>query len=332
MKMLKRNFKKMKIQKLWLLTSLLCMTALIAACAPAQPAQADLPPLRVEYTFWWGDFNLLVAQEMGLFKKYSVEVEPVYFDVFSEALPALAASSIDGGLFAADDVINTNDKTPLKVVAVYDDGGYSYIVGMPEIQVPSDLRGKRIGVNLGSVGELTVMELLEQGGLTLRDVTLIDMGVEAVPANLGTSIDAGYVWDPYASDLLADGSSLLFKSGGTQSITPDLIVFRASVVEERPDDIRAFLKAWFEAAEFRRSNPKEANEMIAGVLGVSVEELSEDSYIYSAEENQLLFSGTSPDVFDLKYAMEANTEFLIRIGSLSKVPNLDTLLDPTYLP
>lgn len=323
---------KMKKQKLWLLTSLLCMTALIAACAPAQSVEADLPPLRVEYTFWWGDFNLLVAQELGLFKKYGVEVEPVYFDVFSEALPALAASSIDGGLFAADDAINTNDKTPLKVVAVYDDGGYSYIVGMPEIQVASDLRGKRIGVNLGSMGELFVIELLEQGGLTLRDVTLIDMGVEAVPANLGTSIDAGYVWDPYASDLLADGSRLLLKSGGTQSITPDLIVFRASVVEERPDDIRAFLKAWFEAGEFRRTNPKEANEMIAGVLGVSVEELSEDSYVYSAEENRILFSGTSPDVIDLRNALEANINFLIQIGSLSKVPNLDTLLDPAHLP
>lgn len=323
---------KMKIRNMWLLTSLLCITALTAACAPAQSAEADLPPLRVEYTFWWGDYNLLVAQELGLFQKYGVEVEPVYFDVFSEALPALAASSIDGGLFAADDVINTNDKTPLKVVAVYDDGGYSYIVGAPEIQVPSDLKGKRIGVNLGTLGELFVMELLEQGGLTMRDVTLIDTSVEAVPTNLGITIDAGYVWDPYASDLLEDGSSLLLKSGGTQSITPDLIIFRASVVEERPDDIRAFLKAWFEAGEFRRTNPQEANEIIAKVMGISLEEISEDSYLYSAEENRILFSGTSPDVIDLRNALEANTEFLVRIGSLSKIPNLDTLLDPTYLP
>jgi NitT/TauT family transport system substrate-binding protein len=321
---------EMKKQKMWLLTSLLCIAALIAACAPAR--SADLPPLRVEYAFWWGDFNLLVAQELGLFKKYGVEVEPVYFEVFSEALPALAASSIDGGLFVADDAISTNDKTPLKVVAVYDDGGYGYVVGVPEIQKPSDLKGKRIGVNLGSIGELFIMETLEQGGLTLRDVTLIDMSVEAVPTTLGTSIDAGFVWDPYASDLLADGSSLLLKLGGTQTITPDVIVFRASVVEERPDDIRAFLKAWFEAVEFRRANPQKANEIIAGVLGVPVEELSEDSYMYSAEENQTLFSGTSTDVRDIKTVMEANIEFLIRIGSLSKIPNLDTLLDPTYLP
>ncbi len=307
-------------------------TLILSACGASAP-ETENPPLRVEYTFWWGDHTMLVAQELGLFEKHNVNVEPTFYEVYSDALPALAAGTIDGGFFGPGDVLLTNINTDLKVVAVNDDGGFNYIIGSPEIQTPADLRGKRIGVPLGTTYEIFAIRALEEGGLTRGDVTFVDITVEDVPAALGNTIDAGYTWDPFASDAIEDGATLLLKSGGSSTITPDVLVFRADVVQQRPDDIRAFLSAWFEAIEFRYSNPEEANQIIATALGISPSELSEDAYIFNAQENVALFSNESPaDTVNLLEAFTTNANYLINNGSLGNQPNLIELLDASFLP
>jgi NitT/TauT family transport system substrate-binding protein len=186
---------------------------------------------------------------------------------------------------------------------------------------------------LGTTYELFALRALEEGGLTSNDVAFVDVNVEDVPANLGNTIDAGYTWDPFASDALAAGATLLLKSGGSSTITPDVLVFRADVVEKRPEDIRSFLKAWFEAIDYRYSNPEDANRIIAEALGVTPGELSEDAHIFTSQENAILFSSQAPaDTINLIDAFTTNTEYLIRNGSLSKLPDLNQLLDPSFLP
>jgi NitT/TauT family transport system substrate-binding protein len=323
----------MNIQRPMRFFTVICLVAILASCASFQPAEKELPPLRVEYTYWWGDFTILVAQELGLFEKYNVDVEPVYYDVFSEALPALATGAVDGGLFAPDDVLSTNDSSPVKVVAVYDDGGTNYVIGAPEIKSPADLKGKLVGVNIGTFGELFIARTLAEAGLTTRDVTLIDTAVENVPAQLGNTIDAGYAWDPFASDAISNGANLLYKSGSQNSITPDLIVFRSDVAGQRPDDIRAFLKAWFEAVEYRLTNPEEANQIIAREMGIAPEELSEDAQLFTSDVNKQLFSGEAmAGRIGPAEVLTENADFLIRLGTLSKKPILSEILDPSYLP
>jgi NitT/TauT family transport system substrate-binding protein len=325
--------KRMHIQKTLKVLSVVSLVAILASCASFQPQEEKLPPLRVEYTYWWGDFTILIAQQLGLFEKYNVDVEPVYFEAFSEALPALAAGTIDGGLFAPDDTLRTNAKAPLKVVALYDDGGYRYIVSTPDITSPAELRGKRIGVTIGSVGELIVVRMLDQAGLTLRDVSLINMNVEQLPANLGATVDAGYAWDPYAAEILSKGNNQLLKSGGSDAITPGAIVFSASLVQQRPDDIRAFLKAWFEAVEYRNANPEQANQMIADAMGVSANDITTDSLLFTLQDNRSLLSDQATgEQTLLRQALDTNAEFLIRMGALSKKPVFDELVDTDYLP
>jgi NitT/TauT family transport system substrate-binding protein len=297
------------------------------------PLNESLPPLRVEYTNWWGDYTLLVAQELGLFEKYNVSVEPVYFGVFSEALPALATGSIDGGLFGIGDAINTNASSAIKIVAIYDDGGTNYIVSSANILSAAELKGKKVGVPLGSVYELYVLETLKKGGLTTRDVTLVNTEVEDLPNSLGFTIDAGYASDPIASDVIASGGNLLFKSSETNSINPDAIVFREDVVQQRPEDIQAFLQAWFEAVDYRKSNPEQANQIVAKALDMTVDELKEDSYIYTTKDNRFFIS--SQEIYGtsrLSAAINTNSEFLISIGALSKKPDLDQLIDLSYIP
>lgn len=305
---------------------------LVTACAANQSANIQKEPLRIEYTNWWGDYTLLVAQEQGLFEKYGVTVEPVLYETYSDSYSDLAAGLLDGGLFVLGDAININDKSPLKVVAVYDDGGVDYIIGASNIRNIADLKGKKIGVDISSAGELVVLQALKQGGLKVEDVTLVDMSVEELPDNLGNTVDAGYSWDPYASEALENGANILYKGGGANTIGPDVIVFNANTLEKRSEDIRSFLKAWFEAVEYRNANPESANQIISAKTGFSIDALTVDSQLYTLQENIVLLSDQAPqDMINLTNAFNANAEFLLDLGVLSKQPDKNHFIDSSFL-
>lgn len=314
----------------WIAFTLLA--CLLAACTTQGTSNTQKEPLRVEYTAWWGDYTLLVAQELGLFEKYGVDVEPVLYDTYSDSYSDLAAGLMDGGLFVLGDAININDKSPAKVIAVYDDGGMDYLIGSTNARTLSDLKGKTIGVDISSGGELVVLQALKKAGLTIEDVTLVDMSVEEIPNNLGNTVDAGYTWDPYASEALANGGSILYQSGGTNTIGPDVIVFNSAVLEKRPEDVRAFLKAWFEAVDFRLANPQEANQIISSKTGLLVEDLDEDARLYTLQENIVLLSDQVPEnMINLKTAFSANAEFLLKLGVLRNQPVEDEFIDSSFL-
>ncbi len=247
------------IAALWIFT-------LLASCSlsPGQDIE-EKEPLVVEFTAWWGDYTLIIAQEKGLFEKHGVKVEPVYYESFSLALPDLAAGQVDGGLFAIGDALNVARHADLRVVAIYDNGSFNTVVSVPEVGLVKDLVGKRVGVQVGTSYELLISEMLASAGLKMSDVILVNIDPEDVPSSLGKTIDAGFIYEPYTSVAVARGNNLLLRTTEFIGLYPDVIVFRNSVVRERGDDIRAFLKAWFEAVEFRRQYPDEARQIIAEI-------------------------------------------------------------------
>jgi NitT/TauT family transport system substrate-binding protein len=313
---------------------LLLLVFVLSACGSAP--EPERPPLVIEYSAWWGDYTLGVAQELGLFEKYGVKIEPVYYEVYSDSFPDMAIGQIDAGLFGMGEALTVSGQTKLKMVAIYDNGGVSTIVGLPEIKEPKDLKGKRIGVLLGTSYEFYVTEVLNLGGLNPADVTLVNISPEeAVAALKNDQIDAAYTWEPETSGAIAQGYQVIYTSetlGGL--FIPDGIVFRAAVVEERPEDIRAFLKAWFEAAEYRRNNPEEANKLIAKFLDVPVDQLEPDDQlkIFTLVETLDLFQPNTDGTpgFALDVAMKTG-DYLLQRGIIAKAPDYEYFLDPSLL-
>lgn len=96
-----------------------------------------------------------------LFEKHGVQVEPVLDEVFDEAIPDLAAGKVDGGFFVIGDLIPLIQNDNLRAVLITDiSEGADQIVASSEIRSVADLHGKRIGVSLGTFGEVLVRHLL----------------------------------------------------------------------------------------------------------------------------------------------------------------------------
>jgi NitT/TauT family transport system substrate-binding protein len=305
---------------------------IVTSCKARQETERPNPPLRVEFTQWWGDYTLLVAKEKGIFEKYGVDVEPVYYDVYSEIYPDLASGQIDGALIAVGDVINVHNTTPMKVVALNDDGGADSIVVGPEINSVQDLKGKVVGVLIGTQYELMVAEMLRSAGVSAGDITLVNVNPEdALEALKSGQVQAVYTWEPHLSRAIADGNKAIYPTEFTR-LFPDTIVFNQSVVDNRPDDVRAFLKAWFQAVEYRLQHQGETRDIAAKYLGMSAEDVRPDDNqrLYSVKDNKNLFDINEANSI---YAItNITSDYLISIGTITQSTDPLELLDPSYLP
>jgi NitT/TauT family transport system substrate-binding protein len=305
----------------------------LTACAGLQATPSPKPPIRVEFTQWWGDYTLLVAQEKGYFEEYGVEVEPVYYDVFSDTYPDLASGQIDGALVAVGDTINVSRINPMKIVATYDNGGNDAIVVGPEINSIEDIRGKTVGMVIGSQYELTVVKMLQSASMSLSDVAIVEMNPEDVLSELESGkVQAAYTWEPYLSDALSHGYKIIYGQQDEQLLFPDVIVFRKSLVDERPEEVRAFLKAWFQAVEYRLQHQGETRDIAAKYLGISPEEVQPDGNlkILTVDDNRSLFDIQEEN--SIYSITKTTSDYLISIGVLEEQIDPLELLDPSYLP
>lgn len=306
----------------------------VTACSFSEPKAVRLP-LRIEWTPWPGDWILLVAQDQGFFEKHGVQVEPVLYEVFDAAIPDLASEKIDGGLFVIGDLIPLIQNDNLRAVLIVDvSDGADQVVASPDIQSVSDLRGKRIGVSLGTFGELFVRRMLESANISMTEVTLIDVNAEAVPESIPSIVDAGHTWEPHTSQALENGQHVIFSSAETPGLIPDLLVLRTEILRQRPEDVRAFIAAWLEAAEFARAHPNEAIASIAKLSGMAPEEISfEGDKIYTLEDNRAAFSkNPGNDTTSIYYTTRLYIDFLVNNGSLISRPDVNQILDPSFLP
>ncbi len=91
------------------------------------------------------------------------------------------------------------------------------------------------------------------------------------------------------------------------------------------------IKAWFEALNYWQSNPAEANAIIAEATQRTPEQISTKGIkLFSLEDNLNAFKdSTNPT--SLYENGRVNADFMISTGVLTNAPNVDELLDPSFL-
>jgi ABC-type nitrate/sulfonate/bicarbonate transport system substrate-binding protein len=140
------------------------------------PAQ-DTRRVRLAYSAFSISFlNIFVARDAGLFKKQGLEPELIQM---AGPLPiaALAAGEIDYLTGDTTGIIATGQGAPLKGIMVSLRKPPFYLVAEPSIQKPTELAGKRIGVDrIGSLQHLVARLLLKTKGIDAEKVLFTQTG------------------------------------------------------------------------------------------------------------------------------------------------------------
>jgi NitT/TauT family transport system substrate-binding protein len=313
-------------------STLIIVTFLLSACSTAAPAEDARPPLRIAVNLWPGLYPAAIAQEQGFFAKHNVPVELVYYESYPQTYADLVSGKVDGVSAIVGDLLLISNQTNIKFIFAVDasDGADEIIAG-PDIQSPADLIGKRIGVGFGTYGELFVRTLLEQNGIPVSSVTFVNIPAENAVDAFPSKVDAIHTYEPYATATLAKGGHVLFTSSETPNLMLGAMTFPASLVKNRPQDFQAFTDAWFEATDWMFANPDQVPTVVAKGFGLKPEDIwfGGDKVFTRAESQMLMQPGT--DSSSAYFITQLYIDFLVTSGSLTKKPDLQILIDPSFL-
>ena len=311
---------------------LMLATVLLTACAGAPAAPANRPPLRIAVNMWPGLYPAAIAQEQGFFAKHNVQVEIRYYESYPQTYADLVVGKVDGLSAIVGDTLLINNQTKLKFIFPVDasDGADVFIVG-PDVQSAADLKGKRLGAGFGTYGELYVRTLLQQNGISLDDVTMVNSPAETAAEAYPSQVDAIHTYEPYASETLTKGGHILSTSSETPNLMLGAMTFPAKLVEERPEDIQAFTDAWFEAVDWMYAHPDEVAPIVAKAFGVKPEDVwfGGDKVFTRSEAEALMQPGN--DYSSAYFVTQQYIDFLVTSGSLTTKPSPENLIDASFL-
>lgn len=313
-----------------ILSALIVVAVFLSACSKTQAAVK--PPLRVAWSLWPGYYPMAIAVEKGFFEKHGVQVESFFYSSYGEQAPALASGKIDGAAGVLNDMLLDRVAEKVQVVLIADNSdGSDQIVAAPGLLGAADIRGKRIGTVKGTFGEFFAHAMLEQKGILPAEVTFVDVAPEAVPGAISNTIDLGHTYEPYTSQARAKGYTVIFSSAETPGLIVDVFAFRRNVLQERPADVKAFIAAWFEAAQYWQANPVEGNAIIAKATGLKPEEISvEGVKLFDLAANLNAFKAGN-DTTSVYFTAGKARQFLISTGDISRPIKIDEILDASFL-
>ena len=130
---------------------------------------------------------------------------------------------------------------------------------------PSDLKGKRIGVTIGTTGDFFLDSILLIHGIDREDVKIIDMKPEEMlDAFTHGKVDAVSTWNPILRQLekqLGDRGIVFFN----EDIYTEFfcIVTYKEFAEKNPKVINRFLKAILKAETFAKQHPDKSKKIVA---------------------------------------------------------------------
>lgn len=314
-------------------------SASAATSAPqATTASANPTHLKIGYSTWVGYGPLFIARDKGYFKDEGLDVELVKVEDPKDRFTALAGKQLDGLVTTLDTMSQYwKAETPFHTFLALDESsGGDGIVSKPELNSVKDLKGKQVGVNVGSVSQFFLEYLLKQNGMTDKDLTLVKMKQGDVPAALAASrIDAGVTWEPHLSKAASNGGKLLATSKETPGLIVDIALLRDDVMQANPDAAKAMVRAWNKAIDYWKANPDDADLIMQkGLAGFyeKPDDIKADlagATLFDAAKNKQFFGGTGPGTAasTLQFAID----FYTQLGNITTPVKASDMIDASQL-
>ncbi|WP_066382526.1 MULTISPECIES: ABC transporter substrate-binding protein [unclassified Anabaena] len=308
-------------------------TCLLFACHASTPTKLKHPPLKILAGYFVGEYPAIIAQEKGFFKAQGVDVELIHKQDIQLIQANASAGKYDGGIASLGSFImlSATDPEIQAVMVVNESTGADVVVAQSEVKTIADLKGKKLGANLGGFSEVFVTEMLKKANLTSDDVNLVKLEASEIPQSLKNNvIQAGHTWQPHLSEAVKSGGRILFTSKQTPGLILDVIGFRKEITRARPEDVRAFVRAWLQAVNYWKANIQEGNAIISKVLKIPSNTISlEGINLTNLAENQKFFQSSNPN--SVYKTAKIYADFFIRAGNITRLPELESLFNSSFL-
>lgn len=264
-----------------LIRSLFCLVllSLVVSCSENNDSQLVV---RVGFNSWPGFEPIYLAKIKGYYEARRINVKLVELSSAGDVRRAFERNQIDimASTLVELAIAAENTRQHPKIIAVTDtSNGADAIFATDTIKSIPDLRGKRIGLEGGTVDILVVIEALRLHNMTLDDV----ISVAGPQDDLVVEMENGYLdaiktYPPHSIRLMKKaGIHKIFDTSIIPDSIVDIISVNATFAAEHPQLVKQFLQAIYDAFDFRDANPTEANKIMAQREQISEVEFTESS-------------------------------------------------------
>ncbi len=314
-----------------LLLAVALMASCVTGCGSSSPKQSNEPAssntteaekrvVRLAIQPSCAFIPFYIARENGWIEEAMEElgVDVVWSD-FESGPPmneSFAAGQQDIGVIgdvpAVTAVANGQENV---FIAAEEGGAFSAMLVMEDsgINSAADLKGKKIGVTIGSTGQNLTQKILESAGLDFyTDIEAINVSMgEAQMVLTNHNVDAVVVWEPNVSRIAAiDGVKILIDGSKVGFGGVNVVFARKAFVDENPDIVKAFLEQYWRATKAFEESPEDYSEKIAEIFHL---------------DEELLLEASSKCIYPLQFtetateSLQDTVSFVLGIGGITDV-------------
>lgn len=311
--------------------------ALAGLFLSAQAMSVNAEPLKIGYSDWPGWVAWEVAIDKKWFAEEGVDVQFEWFD-YVASMDAFAAGQLDAvGMTNGDALVTgaTGAKSVMAIINDYSDGN-DMLIGGPGITSVKELKGKKVGVEVGFVGHLLLLNALEKNGLTESDVELVNVPTSETPQVLASGqVDAIVAWQPSSGSALqlVPGSTAIYTSADEPGLIYDVLAVSPSSYANNRSEWEKVAKVWYKTVDYIK-DPKTTDDAVAIMasrVGLSADEYKKfinGTNILTLDEAKKHFK--KADGFKSIYgSTKISDDFNINNKVYDEPQDVDSYIDPS---
>jgi putative hydroxymethylpyrimidine transport system substrate-binding protein len=240
--------------------------------------------LALDWYPWGNHTGIFMALENGYFEEEGLNVDVQVPADPTTALQLVATGDDDFTIsYQADVLYARSQGLEVKSVAALVQHPLNTIMALESagISEPADLEGKTVGVTGVPSDEAMLGAILEDAGLSLEDVEVVNVGFDLMPSLLGGSVDAiigGYY--VHESILAEQQGSPVVAMNVQDHGVPDyyelLMVTSDAFAEENPDVVEGFIRALQRGYEAAAADPDAAVDALMAAYPETAEEVERE--------------------------------------------------------
>jgi sulfonate transport system substrate-binding protein len=219
----------------------------------------------------------LIIREQGWLEDALAErgmtVEWVQSAGSNRANEALRAGAVEVGSTAGSAaLLARSNGSPIQVIHIYSQPEWSALVvpGDSDIESVQDLRGRRIAATKGTDPYFFLLQMLEEAGVGLDEVTIENLQhADGWAALQNDSVDAWAGLDPIMAGAEEEGARLAYRNLGFNSY--GFLNATESFIRDQPEVAQLVVDAYASARTWAEANPDETAEILAEVAGLDPE-------------------------------------------------------------
>jgi ABC-type nitrate/sulfonate/bicarbonate transport system substrate-binding protein len=234
---------------------------------------------------------LWVNKEIGISRKYGIELEPLLIGGGALNMQALLAGSIQLSQNSASSAIQAALRgAPIVLIAMMESRMPFQIVARPEIKTPEQLIGKKIGIQrFGGSNDTGVQWALRAWKIDPRRVTMLQSGATnaRMTALMLGQIDATILSYPDIHVARKRGMNVLADIGEFSAYPNTSLLVTRTFVERQRSLAKNLLRSQMEAVHYMRTNRSGSIQILKKYLRVGDPEAIEATYDFFAPRTDL---------------------------------------------